>query len=410
MQSRRFVVVKGLPNQGPLSDIRVIELGVLLAGPFCGQLLGDFGADVIKVEQPGSGDPMRQVGPAKFEGEALWWNICARNKKSITLNLRVPAGQEIVRKLVREADVLLENFRPGTLERWGLGYEDLKKINPGLVMVRVSGFGQNGPYSSRPGYAAIGEAYAGMRYVVGDPEKLPSRTGTSIGDTLAGTYAAMGALMAIHNREKTGQGQVVDASIYESVLATMESLIPDFQLAGYIRERTGSFLPGVAPSNIYPTKDDKMLIIAGNGDAIFERLAQAMGQPGLAKDPRFTDHQSRGANQIELDAIVGQWSVGLELEELVEVLEQHAIPYGTLYRAPEMLDDPHFAARESIVRLPMKDGKEIAMQNTFPKLSETPGKVRHVGPALGEHNEEVYGELLGLSAADLERLTIDGVI
>ena len=403
-------MAQGISDRGPLSDIRVIELGVLLAGPFCGQLLGDFGADVIKVEQPGSGDPMRQVGPAKYEGEALWWNICARNKKSITLNLRLPEGQEIVRKLVREADILLENFRPGTLEGWGLGYEDLKKINPALVMVRVSGFGQNGPYSSRPGYAAIGEAYAGMRYVVGDPEKLPSRTGTSIGDTLAGTYAAMGALMAIHNRRQTGLGQVVDASSYESVLATMESLIPDFQLGGYIRERTGSFLPGVAPSNIYPTKDGKMLIIAGNGDGIFERLTKAMGQPDLVKDPRFADHQSRGSNQVELDAIVGSWSGGLDLDDLVDILEKQSIPYGTLYRAPEMLKDPHFVARESIVRLPMKDGQEIAMQNAFPKLSETPGKLRHVGPVLGEHNEEVYGGILGLSTEDLKKLAEDGVI
>lgn len=404
------MVAAETPKPGPLADLRVIETGVLLAGPFCGQLLADFGAEVIKIEAPGSGDPMRGYGPARRNGRALWWPVCARGKKSVTLDLRTEAGQVIARDLVRSSDVLLENFRPGTLERWGLGYERLAEENPGLVMVRVSGFGQTGPYASRPGYAAIGEAMGGLRYVMGDPERPPSRAGVSLGDSLAGTFAALGTLVALHARRHTGRGQVVDSAIYEAVLALMESLVPDYQLGGYIRERSGAILPKVAPSNVYPTRDGKMVLIAGNQDSVFRRLAEAMGQPELARDDRFGLHRERGERQAELDTIVSAWTTTLSAAELCERLLEHAVPFGTLYRAPEMLEDPHFAAREAIVRLVGPDGVEVAMQNVFPRLSDTPGRIRWTGPELGAHNDEVYRGLLKLDDARLAELRAQGVI
>ncbi len=395
---------------GPLADLRVIEMGVLLAGPFCGSLFADFGAEVIKVESPGSGDPMRGYGQAKADGEALWWPVVARNKKSITLNLREEDGQDLLRRLVREADVVLENFRPGTMERWGLGYDALAAVNPRIVMVRVSGFGQTGPYASRPGYAAVGEAMGGLRYVMGDPTRPPSRAGVSIGDTLAGTFAALGAIMAIHARERTGRGQVVDSAIYEAVLAVMEGLIPEYQLGGHIRERSGAILPRVAPSNVYPTRDGKLVIIAGNQDTVFKRLAEAMGRPELAEPDRFGLHAVRGEKQEELDALVAAWTATHTAQSLCDALEAHAVPFGTLYRAPEMLEDPHFKAREAIVKLLYKGDREIAMQNVFPKLTDTPGRVRWVGPELGAHNDEIYRGLLGLRSERIAELTERGVL
>jgi formyl-CoA transferase len=271
-------------------------------------LLGDFGADVIKVEQPGSGDPMRQWGREKPHGQSLWWPVVARNKKSVTANLRLERGQELVRQLVAESDILVENFRPGTLERWRLGWDDLSRINPRLVMVRVTGFGQTGPYAPRAGYGSIGEAMGGLRYVVGSPDRPPSRTGISIGDALAGTFAAYGAVMAIHARERTGRGQVVDSAIYEAVLAMMESLIPEYTIGGYTRERTGAVLPNVAPSNVYPTAGDEQILVAANQDTVFRRLAEVMGRPELASDARFATHSARGAHQEELDALIAAWT------------------------------------------------------------------------------------------------------
>ena len=397
-------------QRGPLADLRVVEMGVLLAGPFCGSLFADFGAEVIKVETPGSGDPMRGYGQAKVDGEALWWPVLARNKKSITLNLREEEGQSLLRQLVARADVVLENFRPGTMERWGLGYEALCEVNPRIVMVRVSGFGQTGPYASRPGYAAVGEAMGGLRYVMGDPTRPPSRAGVSIGDTLAGTFAALGAIMAIHAREHTGRGQVVDASIYESVLTVMEGLIPEYQLGGHIRERSGAILPKVAPSNVYPTSDGKLVLIAGNQDTVFRRMAVAMGQPELASPERFGLHAVRGEKQQELDEIVSAWTATLTAQEVCDALEEHAVPFGTLYRAPEMLEDPHFKAREAIVRMLYKGDREIAMQNVFPKLTDTPGGVRWIGPELGAHTEEILGGLLGLPAERIAALRERGIV
>lgn len=397
-------------SDGPLAGLRVIETGTLLAGPFCGQLLGDLGAEVIKVEAPGSGDPMREWGREKPHGQSLWWPVIARNKKSVTVNLRVPEGQRIVRDLARQADFLLENFRPGTMERWGLGYDTLSADNPGLIMIRVSGFGQTGPYAHRAGYGAIGEAMGGLRYVCGDPSTPPSRMGISIGDSLAATFACIGALAALHHRERTGRGQVVDSAIYEAVLAMMESLVTEYDQAGYVRERTGAILPNVAPSNVYPTADGRMLLIAANQDTVFRRLAEAMGQPELADDERYATHSARGRHQAELDDLVSGWTRTLSLDELTAALEQHGVPCGGIYRAPEMLEDAQFAAREAIVRVMHPRFGELAMQNVVPKLSRTPGGVRHVGPELGEHNDEILGGLLGIDAAGRAELARGGVI
>ncbi|WP_228552009.1 CaiB/BaiF CoA transferase family protein [Mumia zhuanghuii] len=393
-----------------LSDIRVIEMGQLLAGPFCGQLLGDFGADVIKVEDPGVGDPMRQWGREKPHGLSLWWPVVARNKRSVTANLRDPRGQEIVRELVARSDVLVENFRPGTLERWGLSPEALWEINPRLVVTRVTGFGQTGPYASRAGYGSIGEAMGGIRYVTGDPDKPPARTGVSLGDSLAATFACLGTLVALHAREKTGRGQVVDAAIYESVLALMESMVPEWQIAGYQRERTGTVLPNVSPSNVYPTRDGDAVLIAANQDSVFRRLATVMDQPDLADDERYATHGARGASMDELDEIIAAWTSTLDADDLLERLNEHGVPAGRIYRARDMLADPHFAARDAIVRLQHTTLGEFPVQNVTPKLSETPGSVRHLGPQLGEDNDDVYRGLLEMDDERFTTLRDDGVI
>ncbi|MEX1663687.1 CaiB/BaiF CoA transferase family protein [Thioclava sp. 15-R06ZXC-3] len=397
-------------RRGPLNDIRVLEMGQLLAGPFCGQLLADFGAEVIKCEQPGTGDPLRVWGQEKPHGKSLWWPIVARNKKSLTLNLRTEEGQEIVRELIRSTDILIENFRPGTMERWNLGYEELKKINPRLIMVRVTGFGQTGPYSKRAGYGAIGEAMGGLRYVVGDPSTPPSRMGISIGDELAAVYACMGALMALHARENSGRGQVVDSAIYEAVLAMMESTVSEYDVAGYVRERTGATLPNVSPSNVFETQDGKLLLIAANQDTVFRRLATAMGQPELSEDARYATHSARGKNMKELDNKINDWTRTLDLATLEELLHENGVPCGLIYSAAEMVDDPHFKAREAIVELPHRDFGSIRMQNVAPRLSDTPGEIRHVGPELGEHTDEVLSGSLKMSSDRLAQLRAKGVI
>jgi formyl-CoA transferase len=398
------------PNTGPLSDLRVIEMGTLLAGPFCGQLMGDFGAEVIKVEPPNQGDPMRDWGQEKAHGKSLWWPVIARNKKSVTLNLREKEGQEIVYELVRKTDFLLENFRPGTMERWGLGYEELKKINPRLIMIRVSGYGQTGPYSKRAGFGAIGEAMGGLRYVCGDPSTPPSRMGVSIGDSLAATFACLGALTALHHRERTGEGQVVDSALYEACLNMMESLITEYTQVGYIRERHGSILPNVAPSNVYPTKDGLDFLIAANQDTVFKRLAEAMSEPELSSDERYATHSARGHHQKELDDHIGEWTLNKTADELIAIMDEHGIPAGKIYRAPEMLADPHFAARNAIVKTMHPEFGELLMQNVAPKLSATPGSVRLPAPKLGEHNADVYGGILGYDAARMAGLQERNII
>ena len=394
---------------GPLAGLRVIELGTLLAGPFCGQLLGDFGAEVVKVEPPGQGDPMRVWGREKAHGKSLWWPVVARNKKAVTLDLRQTDGQELLKALVAKSDFLIENFRPGTMEKWGLGWAELAAINPRLIMIRVSGFGQSGPYSRQAGFGAIGEAMGGLRYVVGDPSTPPSRMGISIGDSLAATFACVGALSALHYRHVTGRGQVVDSAIYEAVLNMMESLVTEYDKADFIRERTGAILPNVAPSNVYRTRDG-LVLIAANQDTVFGRLAQAMGQPGLATDPRYASHGARGSHQQELDGLVERWTQSLSTHEVLESMEQHGVPAGLIYRAPEMLDDPHFKAREAIVTVPHPDFGELRMQNVAPKLSETPGSVRAPSPGLGQDNDEIYLELLQLDRERYDDLRARKVI
>lgn len=397
-------------NSGPLADLRLIEMGTLLAGPFCGQLMGDFGAEVIKVEPPNQGDPMREWGQEKAHGMSLWWPVVARNKKSITLNLREAEGQAIARDLTAKADFLLENFRPGTLERWNLGYEALSEENPGLIMIRVSGFGQTGPYSKRAGFGAVGEAMGGLRYVCGDPATPPSRMGISIGDSLAATFACLGGMMALHHRERTGQGQVVDSAIYEAVLNMMESLVTEYDQAGYVRERQGSILPNVAPSNIYPTSDDSMILIAANQDTVFGRLAAVMGQPELAEDERYATHSARGAHQAELDERIAAWTRTLSGAELEDLMAENGIPSGKIYRAPDMLEDAQFQARDAIIKHLHPVFGEVRMQNVAPKLSRSPGAVRTPGPNLGQHNEEIYGEVLGMNTGRMAELRERGII
>lgn len=394
----------------PLDDIRVLELGAFLAGPFCGQLLADFGAEVIKIEPPGRGDPMREWGRHRHNGRTLWWPILARNKKSLTLDLRTPEGQAIVRQLVPQCDILLENFRPGTLEEWGLGWEALHALNPGLIMVRVSGFGQTGPYRDKAGFGSIGEAMGGIRSITGFPDRPPTRIGISIGDSLAATFAALGTLTALHQRNRSGQGQVVDIGIYEGVLAMMECMIPEYQLTGHTRTRTGNVLPNVAPSNIYPTRDGGWFAIGANADAIFRRLAEAMGQPELAESERYATHRARGEHQAELDDLIAAWTVGHTAEELQALMDAHGVPAGQIYTAKEMLADPHFAAREAIVGVEAPGIGEVKMQNVFPKLSATPGGIDWAGPELGQHNAEVLSGMLGLSAEAIEDLREKKVI
>ena len=389
-----------------LEGVRVLELGQLIAGPFCGQVLADMGAEVIKIELPGRGDPMRDWG----KGEPVWWPVIARNKKCITLDVRSAEGKAIIGELVKKADIVLENFRPGTMEKWGLGYADLARLNQGIIMVRVSGYGQHGPYSSRAGYGGIGEAMGGLRYIVGDPSTPPSRVGISIGDTLAAMFAAIGALSALQSRQRTGQGQVVDSAIYEAVLGVMESTVPEYDQLGAIRERTGSILAKIAPSNVYPTSDEDMIIMGANQDTVFARLCEAMQQPELATDERFGTHVARGENQVLLDDMISAWSKGYTADDLLALLEKHAVPAGRIYRAPDMLKDEHFIARESIVEVEHPKYENLKMQNVFPRLSATPGKVKWTGPALGQHNGEIYRELLGYSDSDLERLNKDGII
>jgi formyl-CoA transferase len=398
-----------MPPKGPLADLTVIELGTLIAGPFCGQILADFGADVIKLEDPGTGDPMRQWGRSLPQGLSPWWPVIGRNKKSVTLDLRKPDGQRIARELIEKADVLIENFRPGTMEKWGLSYESLSAANPGLIMARVSGFGQTGPYAARAGYGLIGEAMGGLRAITGEPDRPPARAGISIGDSLAATHAVMGLLMALHVRTRTGRGQVIDSAIYESVLAMMENTVTEYDITGYVRERSGSILPGIAPSNVYPTTDG-MILIGGNGDTVFARLCEAMGEPALKEDPRYKDHASRGGNQAELDERIGAWSRTKPLAELLELLERHGVPCGRVYRAPEMLEDPQYQARDSIVAVEHPVFGTIRMQNAFPRLSETPGEVRWPGPTLGEHTEAVLAQKLGLDGEKIAALKSAGVI
>lgn len=396
---------------GALDGLRLIETGTLIAGPFCGQLMADHGAEVIKIEPPAGrggksgGDPMRQWG----QGAPVWFPVIGRNKKTITLDLSRPRGRELLLRLVRRSDFLLENFRPGTYEKWGLGWDVLRAENPGLIFIRVSGFGQTGPYASRAGFGAIGEAMGGLRALTGEPDRPPARVGLSIGDSLAATFACLGALMALHHRHRTGEGQVVDSAIYEAVLAMLESTVPEYTEAGVVRERSGAILPGIAPSNVYPCRDGEVLIGA-NQDEIFRRLAEAMGEPGLATDPRFSSHAGRGAHQEVLDRRIAEWTAARTMEEVLRAMEEAAVPAGRIYRVPDMLNDPHFAARQALVGVPHPEFANLMMQAVAPRLSETPGEVRWAGAPLGAFNDEVYRGILRLGEDEIGDLVRDGII
>ncbi|MEL6414154.1 MAG: CoA transferase [Pseudomonadota bacterium] len=394
--------------QPPLSGIRVIELGQLIAGPFCGQLLGDFGAEVIKVEAPDRPDPARDWGAVKVNEQSVFWAIIARNKKSLTLNLRLEKGQDILKRLVSTADVLVENFRPGTLEKWGLGPEVLHQINPRLVITRVSGYGQTGPESHKPGYASVGEAKGGLRHLIGEPDRPPARAGVSLGDTMTGTFAALGTMMALFHREKSGRGQVVDAAIYESVLAFMESLIPEYALGGHTRERSGGILPRIAPSGAYPCSDG-MVIIGANQDTLFQRLSDMIGTD-WATDARYATHDARGENQLELDEMISTWTRERSMQEVLRQCEAHAIPSGPVNTAKEMLVDDHIRAREAILNVfsPLL-GKEVPMQGVVPKLDLTPGAIISPGPALGQDTRAIL-DVLGYSPQDQSALRDQNVI
>ena len=397
--------------RGPLAGIRVIETGVMLAGPFCARMLGDFGAEVIKIESPGEGDPMRTIGKVLEEGKSLWWPSVARNKKCITLNLRVPEGQEILRKLIAQADVLIENFRPGTFEGWGLGYETLKQINPKIVFVRVSGYGQTGPYKHKPGFAAVAEAFGGLRHLVGYPDQAPCRVGISLGDSLSGMFSAYGVMMALYHRDvHEGQGQMIDMALYEGVFALLEGTLTEYDRTGFVRTRTGTTLPGFAPSNLYPCKGGQWIIVAANTDGLFRRLCTLMQREELLSDPRFAGQAIRGQNREAIDSIVAAWTAEQELDSLLAQFDAAAIPAGPVYSIADIVNDPQYQARDMLLSVHDRLLGDVRMQGIVPKLSETPGTVYATGPTLGEHNIEVYGNMLGLRTDEIDDLSKRGII
>lgn len=396
----------------PLSGVRVLELGQLIAGPFMGRMLADFGAEVIKAEPPGTGDPMREWGMHRYEGRGLWWPLQSRNKKLITLDLKQPEGQELCRRLAATCDVLIENFRPGTLERWGLGPDRLHEVHPGLVIARVSGYGQTGPYASRPGFASAGEAIGGLRYINGYPGEVPPRPGVSLGDSLASVFAMQGVLLALYHRDvHGGDGQVVDAAINESCLAVLDSTVPEYGKVGAIRRPGGSRIGSAVPSNLYRSRDGKHVVIGANAEGLFRRLCAAMGQPELAEDERFCTHWARFEHVDELDRIIGEWTAQHDADELDRILTDAGVVSGPVYTIADIFEDPQYREREMLVRCEDPELGELVLPGIVPKLSETPGEVRWTGPwELGAHNREVYGELLGLSGEDLDGLAARHVV
>jgi len=393
----------------PLQGVRVIELGSLIAGPFCARLLAEFGAEVIKIEPPGVGDPLRKWRKL-HDGTSLWWFAQARNKKSVTLDLKHPEAQEIVRKLARDADIVVENFRPGALEKWGLGWNELSRINPRLIMVRLSGFGQTGPYRDRAGFGAIGESMGGLRYVTGHPDRPPVRVGVSIGDSIAALHGAIGALMALHHRNVNGgRGQFVDVALYEAVFNMMESVLPEYGMFGFVRERSGASLPGIVPSNTYLTRDGKYVVIGANADSIFKRMMKAIGRPDLADDPALAHNDGRVARTEEIEKVIADWAAANDLERVLEVLERADVPSAKIYDIADIVKDAHYAAREMIGSHRLKDGKTVQLPGIVPKMSETPGETKWIGPALGEHTAEVLSAL-GYDAGQQRELKKRGVI
>ncbi len=394
-----------------MEGLRILEMGQLLAGPFASVLLAWFGAEVIKIEQPGEGDPLR-TWRSVYKGTALWWYILGRNKKSVTVNLRTPEGQAIVRRLIAKVDVVVENFKPGTMERWGLGYEELKKINPRIIMARVSGWGQDGPYSGKPGFASVAEAVGGLRFVTGYQDSPPVRPNLSLGDTLAGLHAALGILVAIYHRDVVGSGvgQVVDVALYESVFNMMEGVVPDFDKLGVVRQREGNRLSGIVPTGTWRCSDDKYVVIGGNGNSIFRRLMTAMGRSDLANDGKLEHNNGRVAHADLIDEAIASWTRQHSLQEVIDILEKAGVPVGPIYSVADMIDDPHFIARGLFETHALPDGTTVKLPALAPKLSATPGETQWIGPELGAHNAEVLGKLLGISGDELRRLVEQGVV
>jgi crotonobetainyl-CoA:carnitine CoA-transferase CaiB-like acyl-CoA transferase len=387
---------------GPLHGVKVLELGTLIAGPFCGKTLADFGAEVIKIEPPGDGDPLRRWRRMR-NGVSLWWQVQSRNKKSITLDLRRPEGQAVVRRLARECDIVIENFRPGALEKWNLGWGELSGENAKLILVRISGYGQTGPYRGRPGFAAIGEAMGGLRYVTGFPDRPPVRPNLSVGDTLASLHGVIGALLALHHVRNGGRGQVIDVALYESVFNVTESLLPEYDAHGVVRERSGSTLPGIAPSNLYPCRDGSYVLIAGNADALFKRLMSAIGREDLRDDPALAKNDGRAAQMERIDQAISAWSSNRTQEEVLAAMEQAEVPAGRIYTAADIAADPHYAARGMIQSVIAGDGGPLKVPGVIPKLSATPGAIRTPAPKLGEHTDEILASL-GFNRGDIAAL------
>ncbi|ASN04504.1 CaiB/BaiF CoA transferase family protein [Virgibacillus necropolis] len=394
-----------------LEGLKVLELGSLIAGPFAGRLMAEFGADVIKVEPPGKGDPLREWRHI-YEGQSLWWRLQARNKKSITIDLKSEEGQGIIQSLAKECDIIIENFRPGTLEKWNIGYEQLSAINPGIIMVRVSGYGQTGPYRDKTGFGSIGESMGGIRHLTGYPDRAPTRAGISLGDSLAAMYSVIGALMAVYHRDVkgTGEGQIVDVALYEAVFSLMESMLPEYDKFGAVRERTGSSLPGIAPSNTYPCSDGKYIVIGGNGDAIFKRLMIAIGHQELAEDERFTSNKGRAEHADFLDASIEDWTKTVNLETALQTLDDAKVPAGAIYSIEDIVKDPQYLAREMIQSFNLGNGDSLKIPGVVPKMSKTPGATNWLGPNLGEHTNQIMKGVLAYDDEKIQKLKEEGII
>jgi len=393
---------------GPLAGVKVLELGTLIAGPFCAKTLADFGAEVIKVEPPGDGDPLRRWRRMR-NGVSLWWHVQSRNKKSITVDMRQGEGQAIVRRLARDCQIVIENFRPGALERWNLGWEALASENPNLILVRISGYGQTGPYRERPGFAAIGEAMGGLRFITGFPDRPPVRPNLSVGDTLASLHGVIGALLALHHVQKGNKGQVVDVALYESVFNVTESLLPEYDAQGVIRQRSGSALPGIAPSNLYPCSDGSYVLIAGNADSLYRRLMTAIGREDLRDDPALAKNDGRAMQMERIDEAIAQWTAKRTQQEVLDEMDQAEVPAGRIYTAADIAADPHYAARGMIEEVIAGDGEPLKVPGIVPKLSQTPGAIRSPAPKLGEHTDEILRGL-GYPADEISRLRKQKII
>lgn len=395
----------------PLDGIKVLELGNLVAAPFAGKILSEFGAEVIKVEEPLKGDPLRNWR-VMHNKSSVWWYVQSRNKKSITVNMRESEGQEVIKELVSKVDVVLENFKPGTLEKWGLGMEELKKVNPSIIMTRISGYGQTGPYREKAGFGSVAEAMGGLRYLTGYPDLPPVRVGIALGDLVAGLYAVIGTLMAVRAREKklTDEGQLVDVALYESVFSLLEGILPEYDLTGVVRERTGSTLPGIAPSNTYQCSDGKRIVIGGNGDKIFYRLMVAIGREDLAADPKYASNQGRADHVDFIDETIEGWTKQYTLKEVQQKLDEVSVPVGAIYGIKEIVEDEHYKARGMLQEVTLPDGTKTLVPGIVPKLSETPGEIMWNGPALGEHNEEIYKEFMNFSFEKFKHLKEIGAI